>query len=383
MGCSSWVCGLLGRWTVIATCTIRAVREAGQPFFLLFFFGITILYIIAKEVSVKYSVWVFVVLLFLSGCAQTLVYTGSLTTNGNLYTVRLVVRPAREEGRAVITVKRLGEGEFYLSEGMIDLMVPSGAQSIPLERAVPSRFILTRGQSAQWKMRWRLINDPAFYQLYGLAGDRLPEEYILQLATVANENDLSLRVRVSPQALASYEKGIKPILFSYKIAVPEGFEDLQRKYLKEKGWISIHEHEDDEHDPEHGEMPAFFMIGDYTILMDGRYYVGWYGFATEKGVTLRLILANREVEILYVDPEKLTITVEQKEVKPVVKKSLMPRRDKKGFPILRNQRGEWLLFYPVKNPPENLFINVQKAFLSAQDVPLFALERIELKGYKP
>lgn len=328
-----------------------------------------------------------VLMIFLStffACSQQLVYEGRLRTETHDYQAKVIVFPAKEEAVLHLKMTALTSQETSLMGNTIDLMAPSGAQSIPLEKTFLSRFLLSKGQTAIIRTKWRLINDPAFYQLYGLAGDTLPEEYTLNVGGLLGQSPLLISVRAAEGELQRYQKTRKPILRHYKLVVPENFESVQRQHLETKGWIIQDEHDDhgehEEHEEEAISSQPFFIVGDYTILMDGRYYVGFYGFSRRDQVTLRVIFVNREAELLYFVPENLTLDVGGKIVRPKVKKSLFQKQERKGFPLYRNQRGEWLLEYSLENSPEKLTLSVGKAFVSPNGNSLFAVENLWLQA---
>jgi len=329
----------------------------------------------------KRTVVLMVVFSTFLGCSQQVVYEGRLRTDTHDYQAKVIVSPAKEEAVLHLKMTALVSQETSLMGNTIDLMAPSGAQSIPVEKTFLSRFLLSKGQTATIRTKWRLINDPAFYQLYGLAGDTLPEEYTLNIGGLLGQTALLISVRAAEGELQRYQKTRKPILRHYKLEVPENFESVQRGHLETKGWIIQDEHDDhEEHKEESISSQPFFVVGDYTILMDGRYYVGFYGFSRRDQVTLRVIFVNREAELLYFVPQNLALEVGGKTIKPKVKKSLFQKQERKGFPLYRNQRGEWLLEYRVENPPEKLVLLVEKAFVSPNGNPLFAVESLWLQA---
>jgi len=318
-------------------------------------------------------------LLILTGCGLTLEYKGDLTTGELSYHATLRVKPDKEEATLTLSLQTLSEKEVSLAMTTIDLIAPSGAQSIPQGKTTLSHFLLTKGQKATVRTSWRLINDPSFYQLYGMAGEDLPETYTLNVGGLTGHESVLLTVRASEKALKAYQKHRLPILAHYTLQVPPDFETIQKNHLLSKGWITRDEHDNDESAP--SENSISLIVGDYTILMDSRYYVGLYGFSRAHSLTLRVIFANREAERILFVPQKLALVVGNKTITPRVKKSLTAQKpDKEGYPITRNQRGEWLLEYPLPQPADSLTLMIAEAFVSPTHVPLFGVPRVTLKA---
>ncbi|MCX7883400.1 MAG: hypothetical protein N2314_09295 [Brevinematales bacterium] len=329
------------------------------------------------------GLWVLVVV----GCTPRVIYEGKLLTPEYDYQARLVVDSAKEEASLDLKIKAMGSRDTALQGNVIDLIAPSGAQSIPTQKTWLSRFLLSQGQTARARAKWRLINDPAFYQLYGMAGDTLPSNYTLNVGVVVGTEPVLLTVQASEKSLSTYQKQLNPILAHYKVVFPQDFEKIQKAHLVTQGWIVQDSHDDHEapgerkdHESDDSFSSPFLVIGEYTVLMDGRYYVGFYGFSRKDRFVLRVILVNREAEMLSFVPEKLLLQADKKTLKPRVKKSLFQKKVNKAFVLSRNERGEWLLEYPLSSPPEQLFLHVKKAFVSPQGKELFAVENLGLQA---
>ena len=316
----------------------------------------------------------FFLMLFFVGCATNLEYKGRTETNGILYEAKVVVSPSQGEGKAFVKITVKTNREVNLQRVPLDLISPLGAQSVPLQLPEVSCYLLSQASSAMVKMKWRMVNDPSSYQLYGLAGEPYPRSYTLSLGGMVGES-VSLVVEAKSSDYQRYSKGFKPVIGHYKVVFPSNFQQIQWDYLVKNGWITR-----DHHEEEGTLRDVSFIFGDQTVVMNGMFYVGWYAFATSNGMMLRVVFANREVDKLLVVPERIRLRVAGREITPrVVSESLPRSRD--GVVVYRGQRGDWLLWYSIPLPPEEVDVLVREAFLSDQKKPFFADETIHLARF--